>query len=109
MTLEQIIAAGGGQVDRAKVAATTKEDIRRHMIEDDAPMLTAELLERAEVFQGNVFVRSAHDTQDDIEAGEQVSVRLDPDVLAKLREAGPGWQTRINGILRKAVLGDADG
>ena len=34
MTLEQILAAGGGKVDRAKLDATTEEDIRRHMIED---------------------------------------------------------------------------
>lgn len=34
MTLEQIMAGGGGKVDRAKVDATTEEDIRRHMIED---------------------------------------------------------------------------
>lgn len=34
MTSQQIIAAGGGRVDRAKVDATTEEDIRRHMIED---------------------------------------------------------------------------
>jgi uncharacterized protein (DUF4415 family) len=34
---------------------------------------------------------------------QQVSIRLDPDVLAKLKATGPGWQTRINDILRKAV------
>lgn len=34
MTLEEIIAKGGGRVDRAKLDATTEEDIRRHMIED---------------------------------------------------------------------------
>ena len=34
MTAEEIKAAGGGRVDRAKVAATTAEDIRRHMVED---------------------------------------------------------------------------
>lgn len=32
-----------------------------------------------------------------------VSIRLDPDVLAKFKAAGPGWQTRINEALRKAV------
>lgn len=36
------MASGGGTVDRAKVEATTEEDIRRHMIEDgedpDAPL-----------------------------------------------------------------------
>ncbi len=34
MTVEQIAAAGGGQVDRARIDATTEADIRRHMIED---------------------------------------------------------------------------
>jgi putative transcriptional regulator len=34
MTSEQIAAGGGGRVDRARVEATTDEDIRRQMIED---------------------------------------------------------------------------
>jgi uncharacterized protein (DUF4415 family) len=32
-----------------------------------------------------------------------VKLRIDADVLAKFRQSGPGWQTRINGILRAAV------
>ena len=34
---------------------------------------------------------------------EAVKLRIDADVLARFRESGPGWQTRINGILRAAV------
>ncbi len=34
MTLAEAIAAAPGQVDKAKIAATTEADIRRHMIED---------------------------------------------------------------------------
>jgi uncharacterized protein (DUF4415 family) len=34
---------------------------------------------------------------------EAVKLRIDADVLTKFRESGPGWQTRINGILRAAV------
>ena len=34
---------------------------------------------------------------------QQVSIRLDADVLAKLKATGPGWQGRVNEILRKAV------
>lgn len=34
---------------------------------------------------------------------EQVTMRLDPDVLDALRATGPGWQSRINEILRQAV------
>ncbi len=32
-----------------------------------------------------------------------VSLRLDPEVLEKLRSSGPGWQGRANAALRKAV------
>lgn len=31
---------------------------------------------------------------------EAVKLRLDADVLAALRKSGPGWQTRINAMLR---------
>ena len=34
MTAEQIKAAGGGRVHRARLDATTEDDIRRQMIED---------------------------------------------------------------------------
>ena len=31
------------------------------------------------------------------------TIRLDPDVLAAFKADGPGWQTRINQVLRKSV------
>jgi uncharacterized protein (DUF4415 family) len=34
---------------------------------------------------------------------EQVSLRIDRDVLEHFQEAGPGWQERINDALRKAA------
>jgi uncharacterized protein (DUF4415 family) len=34
---------------------------------------------------------------------KQVTLRLDSEVLARFRAQGPGWQSRINEILRKAV------
>ena len=34
---------------------------------------------------------------------EQVTLRLDQDVLEYFREGGPGWQDRINDALRKAA------
>lgn len=39
------------------------------------------------------------------ETKEAVSIRLDKDVLEALRAAGPGWQSKANALLRKAVLG----
>ena len=35
----------------------------------------------------------------------RVAIRLDADVVARLRADGPGWQTRANAALREAVLG----
>ncbi len=34
-------------------------------------------------------------------AKQAVKLRLDPDVLAVLRATGPGWQTRVNQMLRE--------
>jgi uncharacterized protein (DUF4415 family) len=34
-----------------------------------------------------------------------ISVRLDRDLVERLRATGPGWQARINETLRKAVMG----
>jgi uncharacterized protein (DUF4415 family) len=36
-------------------------------------------------------------------AKEQVSLRIDRDVLDHFQEDGPGWQDRINDVLRKAA------
>jgi uncharacterized protein (DUF4415 family) len=38
---------------------------------------------------------------------KQLTVRLDADVLAWLRSGGPGYQTKLNEILRRAMLKDA--
>ncbi|HEX7781784.1 MAG TPA: BrnA antitoxin family protein [Sphingobium sp.] len=35
---------------------------------------------------------------------EQVTLRLDIDVLTKFRATGPGWQTRLNDALRRAQV-----
>ena len=36
-----------------------------------------------------------------------VKIRLDPDLLAALRESGRGWQTRVNDALRREFLAPA--
>jgi uncharacterized protein (DUF4415 family) len=33
----------------------------------------------------------------------QVTLRLDPAVIAHFKARGPGWQTRINEVLMKAI------
>ncbi len=74
---------------------------------DDAPELTADFFAEAELFEGDRFIRRGRGRPKSDGVKEQISVRLDPDVLAKLREAGPGWQSRINVLLRQALQLDA--
>ena len=75
---------------------------------DDAPELTETFFQDAEVFEGGAFVRRGRGRPATGNAKEQVSVRLDRDVLAALRQAGPGWQSQINPLLRAALRLDAE-
>ena len=76
---------------------------------DDAPEWTDEVFDRAEIKNGDRLVRAATGTL--TKRGrpkldmpkKQVTLRLDQTVIDKLREGGPGWQSRINEILKKAV------
>ncbi|RBP07074.1 uncharacterized protein (DUF4415 family) [Roseiarcus fermentans] len=77
---------------------------------DDAPEWTDAQIERAEYAVGGKVVREAQGTLTRrrgrpklASPKTQISVRLDPDVLAALRASGPGWQARMNQVLRKAL------
>jgi uncharacterized protein (DUF4415 family) len=68
---------------------------------DDAPELTDEQFERADVYRGDKLVRRGRPK---LERPKQaVKLRLDQDVLDHFRASGPGWQTRINTTLARAV------
>ena len=68
---------------------------------DDAPELTDEMFERADVYDGEKLIRRGRPPND--ASKKLVSLRLDPDLLAHFKASGPGWQTRINDILREAA------
>jgi len=76
---------------------------------DDAPEWAAETFERAEICDGERLVRPASGTltkrgRPRLERPKkQVTLRLDQDIIDRLRADGPGWQGRINDILKKAI------
>lgn len=87
---------------------------------DDAPEWTDDQLERAQLSIGGRVIRPARGTLTEpgpprilepykrgrpraAAAKQQVTLRLDPVVLERFRASGPGWQSRINEILKKAV------
>jgi uncharacterized protein (DUF4415 family) len=68
---------------------------------DDAPILTDEHFRRADVYEGGRLVRRGRPRS--AFPKRQVTLRLDADVVARLRAGGCGWQSRANAALRKAV------
>ncbi|KQV54885.1 MULTISPECIES: BrnA antitoxin family protein [unclassified Caulobacter] len=87
-----------------------KENSKAEWIDpDDAPEWTDEQFERAEFSIGGKIIRPANGTltrpgrPKSERPKQQVTLRLDQDVLERLRATGPGWQSRANEILKKAV------
>jgi uncharacterized protein (DUF4415 family) len=70
---------------------------------DDAPELLPAFFEDAEIRDGETIIRPGRGRPRLGAPKEQINIRLDADVLALLRETGPGWQTRINEMLRVAL------
>jgi uncharacterized protein (DUF4415 family) len=68
---------------------------------DDAPELTQDYFERADVYRGEKLIRRGRPPSE--HPKEAIKLRVDPDVLAYFRATGPGWQTRINDALRRAA------
>jgi uncharacterized protein (DUF4415 family) len=80
---------------------------------DDAPPFTLEMAVRAQISIGDKIIREAdpplsrrrgRPAKPEAERKELVSLRLSPDVLAWLRATGPGWQTRLDTMLRVKMI-----
>ncbi len=67
---------------------------------DDAPELDDVWFDRAERRIGDVVIRRGRPPGSD---KKQISLRVDKAVIEAFRAQGPGWQSRINETLRKAV------
>lgn len=68
---------------------------------DDAPPLTEEHFARADLYVGETLVRRGRGRPRLPGAKQQVTIRLDPVLLERLRATGPGWQTRLNEAVRE--------
>ena len=97
-----------------KMISDAEEELIQKMIESnpDAPDVTGEHLAEAGPF-AEAFPDPARNMQKNVGGRPRaanpkipVSIRLDQDVVAKFKATGPGWQTRINEVLRREVLTD---
>jgi uncharacterized protein (DUF4415 family) len=67
---------------------------------DDAPELDDAWFDKADLMIGDVIIRRGRPPGSD---KKQISLRVDKAVIEAFRAQGPGWQSRINETLRKAV------
>ncbi|MCB5362673.1 BrnA antitoxin family protein [Pusillimonas sp. CC-YST705] len=65
---------------------------------DDAPELGDEFFQRADFLDGDKVVRRGRPKS--AAPNVLVSLRIPPDVLARWKETGPGWQTRMVASLK---------
>ena len=64
---------------------------------DDAPELTEDFFEQADLYQGETLIRRGRPKA--LRVREQITIRLSPIVLDSFRATGPGWQTRMDAAL----------
>ncbi len=68
---------------------------------DEAPELTQEWFDTADVYDGERLISRGRPKS--LAPKQAISLRVDADVLDKFKADGPGWQSRMNDALRKAV------
>jgi uncharacterized protein (DUF4415 family) len=69
---------------------------------DDAPELTREFFRTADIYEGGKVVRRGRPPLG-TRSKHAVKLRLSQEVIEHFRAGGPGWQTRINTTLERAV------
>jgi uncharacterized protein (DUF4415 family) len=67
---------------------------------DDAPELTDEWFETADVKENGRLVRRGRPPGS---LKKQVAIRLDIDIIERFKADGAGWQSRVNAVLREWV------
>jgi uncharacterized protein (DUF4415 family) len=83
--IDAMIARGETYSDWARAEAMTQEEVERLADEDDGPL--------PEGWEDTVIVGLP-------ERAQPVNIRVDAAVLRWFKAAGPGYQTRMNAVLR---------
>jgi uncharacterized protein (DUF4415 family) len=68
---------------------------------EEAPEWTDEQIAAADLHEGGKLVRRGRPPSSNRKV--PVKLRIDPDLVAALRASGPGWQTRLNALIRETV------
>lgn len=83
----------------APLTATQRAELKALAIMPEEQIDTSDIPLRSEAFWNNVVRNPLYRP-----VKQQLTVRLDADVLSWLRSAGRGYQTKLNAILRQAMV-----
>lgn len=86
--IKEMLAKEGDRSDWARARAMSQEEVERLADEEDGPL--------PEGWEQTIVLGIPEPKQD-------VHIRLDPMVLRWFKAQGPGYQTRINAVLRAFV------
>jgi uncharacterized protein (DUF4415 family) len=81
------------------------DDTTGELIGPDSRMerpLTEKDSERGDIYEGEKLIRRGGRPKSS-DPKKLTALRLDSDLLAQLKSSGPGWQTRVNAMLRRAA------
>ena len=67
---------------------------------EEIPELTEEWFARADLHEGGKLIRRGRPPKENPKVS--VTIRLDADLVKRLRASGRGWQSRANDALRRA-------
>jgi uncharacterized protein (DUF4415 family) len=81
--------------------AKRKKSARISTSSDELPEITQEWLAGADLYDGKKLVRRGRPPLDN--PRKLLSLRLQPQVIAKWKASGPGWQTRMAKVLEQAA------
>ena len=83
------------------MSARPKKSVRSSQSRDEAPEITSEWLEGADLRKGNKLIRRGRPPL--ANPKQLLSLRLPPEVIAGWKATGPGWQTRMADLLKKSA------
>jgi uncharacterized protein (DUF4415 family) len=81
--------------------AKRKKSVRTSTSSDDLPEITEQWLEGADLYDGKKLVRRGRPPLEN--PRKLLSLRLQPQVIAKWKASGPGWQTRMVKVLEQSA------
>lgn len=83
------------------MSGKSKNSRRKWRDPDDAPEITQEWVDSANLFHGRKLVRRGRPPAEVRKVS--TTLRLSPEVIEHFRAGGPGWQTRIDEALLRVV------